>query len=394
MNNRQFTYIPSFDTSCAANAGRKNFKLKDGTPWRFWSNEYPKKYQHKSFLLTAGHSYKHPDRRQSYEFPEDMLVFGDSGGFQICTGAIKWDTNLRPIMLEWLENNSTVAMNLDIPPRAKMNGRFNECLQISNENFKYFADNRLGKTQLLNIIQGIDIESYSIWYETVKQYTFDGWAIGGAGGSLPAVLSGLSVLIQNGELHKPQTKWLHILGASGVMDFLLFSKIQLELNRRGLDVMLTTDSSTPSRSSTFGMYYMGFDIKDTRFRYINLPRREKLHHNAARPRPPIVTEIDEIIWRNYTIDEFTKWTQYEYAWLVSHNFAIFKDCYTMCNELIYTDSYLWEQMLPQSVVVVLNSIAEMFDAKSATTVYHKYKPLYADVSRLITQQLEPSSTFF
>jgi len=33
-------------------------------------------------------------------------------------------------------------MNLDIPPRFEYEGKFDECLQISSDNFKYFADNQ------------------------------------------------------------------------------------------------------------------------------------------------------------------------------------------------------------------------------------------------------------
>ena len=34
---------------------------------------------------------------------------GDSGGYQIASGAIKWKPELKTQVFEWLENNSDIA---------------------------------------------------------------------------------------------------------------------------------------------------------------------------------------------------------------------------------------------------------------------------------------------
>ena len=56
------------------------------------------------------------------------------------------------------------------PPRLKYQGQYKECLDISRDNFKYFADNQSGKTKFLNVIQGDDAETYEYWYHQVKDY--------------------------------------------------------------------------------------------------------------------------------------------------------------------------------------------------------------------------------
>jgi hypothetical protein len=61
---------------------------------------------------------------------DDVLVFGDSGGFQIATGALKWDSTIREKIFHWLEANSDVAANLDIPPRVTFENRFQDSMDI------------------------------------------------------------------------------------------------------------------------------------------------------------------------------------------------------------------------------------------------------------------------
>lgn len=389
----QFLYIPSFDTAVAKNAGKKNFLLKDGTPWRFWSDAYPEKYRWKAYLTTAGHNYRKTEYTKQFDFPEDMLIFGDSGGYQICSGILEWHTDLRKTMFEWLEGNSTVAMNLDVPPRMKWSGKFQLSLEISKENFKYFADRQTGKTEFLNIIQGSDYTKYSTWYKQVKDLPFSGWSIGGAGGSVMSVLAGLTVLLENGEIDDESNKWLHILGASGIVDFLVFAKIQQCINRRNSKLTVTTDSSTPSRSTAYGYFYSGFDMKRAVFRYFQAPKKgSEIHADLASF--PRITEIDDRIWDTYTIDEFIQWKQDHYAWLVSRNFAVFLDCYRICIEVVNTDPFITQQMIPSGVFNVLQSIDELFNSANPYATLMKYKDLYIDCSRIDFTSPDISTDFF
>ena len=44
---------------------------------------------------------------------------------------------------------------------------------------KFFQKNRLGQTKLLNVLQGDDWETAQTWYDAVKDFEFEGWAMGG-----------------------------------------------------------------------------------------------------------------------------------------------------------------------------------------------------------------------
>ena len=45
------------------------------------------------------------DARDRYGLDDDVLVLGDSGGFQLATGAIKWDPSFKKTIFDWLEAN-------------------------------------------------------------------------------------------------------------------------------------------------------------------------------------------------------------------------------------------------------------------------------------------------
>ena len=140
----KFKYFPSFSVAGFGQALRKDLKLKNGLTSRFYSKDFPEKYRHTEFLISAGHFLRHDDLYGEHGFTKDNLVMGDSGGFQIASGALKWDKSLLEKVFIWLENNSDIAMNLDIPPKIKYEGMYEECLKISKENFKYFADKQTG----------------------------------------------------------------------------------------------------------------------------------------------------------------------------------------------------------------------------------------------------------
>ena len=56
---------------------------------------------------------------------------GDTGGYPIADGAMKCDIKNRDRIFKLLEENTDIAMNLDIPPRLKYQGQYGECLEIS-----------------------------------------------------------------------------------------------------------------------------------------------------------------------------------------------------------------------------------------------------------------------
>ena len=130
-----FCYYPSLSSGASKAWLQKNVELSPGVTSRFYSDDYPEKFRHKYFLITAGHHYKKEDMRQRLGLDDSVQVIGDSGGFQLATGAIDWDPSFKETIFTWLENNSDIALNLDLPPRVKLTGKFDYCLETSVDNF-------------------------------------------------------------------------------------------------------------------------------------------------------------------------------------------------------------------------------------------------------------------
>ena len=91
-----FRYFPSFSVGGFGDALRQDFKFNDGFSCRFYSDEFPKKYRHREFLISAGHFLKRPDLYGEHGFTSKNVVMGDSGGFQIASGALKWNPEITP----------------------------------------------------------------------------------------------------------------------------------------------------------------------------------------------------------------------------------------------------------------------------------------------------------
>ena len=78
MDRKEFLYIPSLSAGSMVSSFKKNTKFEDGTSMRFFSKEYPEKWRHPYFLVTAGHHYKKMDFRDQLGLDDGTFVFGDA----------------------------------------------------------------------------------------------------------------------------------------------------------------------------------------------------------------------------------------------------------------------------------------------------------------------------
>lgn len=411
MNNKQFLYFPSFSAGNVALAMKKRQKLRNGLNMSFYSEEFPKEFRHPLYLTSAGHYYKQPNHISDFGFAEipDMKLLGDSGGYQICTGAIKWDEKLVPTIFEWLENNSHIAMNLDIPPRHKYAGKFAEALEVSKKNFKYFHSKQTGKTQFLNVLQGDNESTYQLWYDSVKSFEFNGWGIGGGAGSIHRMMSAFKTLLSGKEQYKTSNLYWHILGTSKVIDFFILSQLQKSLNDIGSHIQVTTDSSTPSRAVVYGLYYHDVNFKNASFSSLHIPKERAENNKSVTKNTannissqesllPNLIPFDNLLEGGYTYEDLRDWTIEGYAAVVLHNFMFFKDVMHKINSYVEGHPYFLEQILNVDIFLLLKSVDEMVKAyENGTTpakVFAKYEQLYRKLSTINTTTNITNSKFF
>ncbi len=379
----KFIYFPSFSAGAMGSSLAKNVKLKNDLSIRFYSDEFPEKYRHTDILITAGHHFKKDDYKNDLGLTDKNLVMGDSGGYQIASGAIKWDMSIRERIFKWLEHNSDIAMNLDIPPKIKYEGMYEECLKISKDNFKYFADNQSGNTDFLNVVQGTNDLEYINWYNEMKDYPFQGWAVGGGGRNVFAFMSGVMSLLQGGEHLKDTNKYFHILGISKIKDFLMLNQLQKSLNEIDSNIVVTTDSSSPDRAVVFGSYYHGYDFKKPAFRSINVPKYDDTFKDQVFKHLPVTTEFDrEYLSEALTWDDTIEWKGQCTMAIRLHNFMVFKEAIEKAEYYVYSHDYIKKQVLSNDMYELLESIDAMVKSDKPREVFEKYIPLFKRLSNV------------
>lgn len=371
---KKLCYFPSLSSGAYASPLTKDHEVAPGVPYRFWDDRVPEAWRYKYFLMTAGHLYKKIDQRQKWGL-QDSLVFGDSGGFQIATGALKWDLMLRDDIFHWLEANSDIAANIDIPPRVMYEGHFQDALNMSLDNFKYFEAKQSGKTKFLNVVQGSNPVEFKHWYNTVKDMQFSGWCIGSSR-RLVDFMYILALMIKEKEFLKPYNTWVHLLGISKVSDFFVLAQLQKLMNEHtGNKITISTDSSSPGQYPIFGQMVWSPNWKDQVFNMLYFPKEsDHISYPTEGHVPSLIDHpgVKHLTWdivRNYSTEAVTRLTYhnlYMYIYTAQHVENLVNSC----------PLEILEELIPMELVKILKSMEEMFNADDPIQVYEKYIQYY------------------
>ena len=388
----KFIYIPSLSAGAYATALKNNTIFFKDTPnaisSRYYSDDFPEEFRYKYFLVTAGYHYKNLNYVESHDL-SNSFVFGDSGGYQICMGRVKFTQKLLEDTFRFLENNSTVAANLDIPTKGKLNLSFEKCLELSFPNFKYFADNQSGKTKYLNVLHGLNPEQIETWYNQVKGMPFHGWACGSVYRKVNWMFT-LAFLLKNGEFHN-QNEYLHIFGLSGVLDLLICAQIQKSLNAIGSKVIITTDSSSPSLNALYGAYVQGVDYKNTSWRQMKLLKNQGIDYNIDHPLPCI---FNCPICRSVTYKDFQKYSTLETQYMILHNTIMYAREAELIQKMVYAPNEILSTCLPKDVILLLDSIDRIFLDGDPIHTFKKFEQLYRKFDGAEQIKIQDNDNFF
>ena len=242
-------------------------------------------------LYSAGHACLDMDKtadRDSMCVNRDRkfsTIIGDSGGYQIGKGVIKFDwkdfegnkaNKVRSDILNWLELTSDWAMTLDVPtwaaddlnsPKTGLKS-FQDTLDGTIYNNKFFQKNRLGQTKLLNVLQGDDWETAQIWYDKVKDFEFEGWAMGGINMcDMEVMLKRL--IIMRDEKKLDGKDWMHVLGTSQLDWACFLTQVQRQVRKNINDKFtISFDSASAFLSTANGLVYTHNLFTPKRWSYI------------------------------------------------------------------------------------------------------------------------------
>lgn len=245
-------------------------------------------FYYKYALYSAGHAQLDLDKSMTQESMiqqrdrKDTMILGDSGGYQIGKGVLKFDwldfegknaNKTRQQILEWLEVTADWSMMLDVPtwacdhihsPKTGLK-TVEDCLEKTKFNNKYFLDNRLGQTKFLNVLQGWDWESAENWYQGVKEFSdptgeyvgreAEGWAFGGANMcKMDITLKRLMTLREDGLLKGKD--WIHFLGTAQLDWSCYLTLIQRQIRKHiNENITISFDCASPFIATAHGLVY-------------------------------------------------------------------------------------------------------------------------------------------
>jgi hypothetical protein len=242
-------------------------------------------------LYSAGHACLDMDKvndRDSMVVNRDRkfsTIVGDSGGYQIGKGVIKFDwkdfegnkaNKVRSDILNWLELTSDWAMTLDVPtwaaddlnsPKTGLTS-FKDTLDGTIYNNQFFQKNRLGQTKLLNVLQGDDWETAQIWYDAVKDFEFEGWAMGGINMcDMEVMLKRLIIMRDEKKLEGKD--WMHVLGTSQLDWACFLTQVQRQVREHiNPNFTMSFDSASAFLSTANGLVYTHNLFTPKRWSYI------------------------------------------------------------------------------------------------------------------------------
>ena len=211
----------------------------------------------------------------------NTMILGDSGGYQIGKGVLKFDwldfegksaTKTRQQILDWLELTADWSMMLDVPtwacdhihsPKTGLK-TFDDCLDKTKFNNKFFLDNRQGYTKFLNVLQGGDWDTAEKWYNGVKEFSdpavwgdkaAEGWAMGGANMcKMDITLKRLMTLRDEGLLTGKD--WMHFLGTAQLDWAVYLTSIQRQIRKHiNENFTVSFDCASPFIATAHGLVY-------------------------------------------------------------------------------------------------------------------------------------------
>ncbi len=352
------------------------------------------------------------------------MILGDSGGYQIGKGVIKFDwqnfegpeaNKTREKILTWLDVTADWSMMLDVPtwacdhihsPKTGLK-TFEDCLDKTRFNNEYFIKNRRGVkdggTKLLNVLQGSNWETAEAWYEGVKEYSdtskygdkaAEGWAMGGANMcKMDITLRRLITMKFDGMLDGKD--WMHFLGTAQLDWACYLTLIQREIRQNvNENFTISFDCASPFIATAHGLVYTNAQHTNKRFSVI-MDKAPDTKSLAGRNDIPFPFESD--FGRRLSIADIcyyapgmlnkigkegkTSWDSFAYALMMGHNVECHIRAVQRANNLMdiecakfNPDWRMWglegkkekdySEWVPNKILYFSNFIKELFAKKT------------------------------
>jgi hypothetical protein len=382
-------------------------------------------FTYKYGLYSAGHAQLDLNKSMTQESMiqqrdrGNTMILGDSGGYQIGKGVLKFDwlnfdgpaaNKTRQSILEWLELTADWSMMLDVPtwacdhihsPKTGLKS-FDDCLDKTKFNNEYFLKNRLGQTKFLNVLQGGDWETAEKWYQGVKEFSdpavwgdkaAEGWAMGGANMCKMDITLKRLMTLREDNLIKGKN-WMHFLGTAQLDWSCYLTSIQRQIRKHiNEDFTLSFDCASPFIATAHGLVYTNAQHTNKRWSVI----MDKAFDNKALAESDIPFPFEGEVGSRLTVGDIcwyapgmlnkigkegkTSWDSFAYALMMGHNVECHIKAVQRANQLmdIETAKYkpdwrMWglegkkekepSDWVPRKILYFDRFVGELFETKT------------------------------
>ena len=358
---------------------------------------------------------------------DDCVIVGDSGGFQLGTGALdnkneaahldhfkndpeaqyaNWhNSGVKERTLKWLERYTDYAMTLDMvlwanedyairkkfghakgSPLKKLSVQ--QLIDLSVDNLRYFSDYRgLGgrSTKFLSVLQDIGDGTGDAWYDAVKGFEFEGWALGSETGGMFASLKWLRRLLYDKNLDK--SEWIHTLGKSPPVNNVIYTAAQ-QVIRKQLgrdDFTISLDSSSPHQLAGKNQKLVvppDFSKKSQSWKISGwqLPQDIRLARNEIIRDLPFYSPLSKFVKLNdlfaHDIDDSDYFTDpWALQLMANHNIYMFHRYAIDACDIVFNESKRDENKVPDDLLEVVELIPKYFEAEEVGGIEERLRDL-------------------
>lgn len=314
------------------------------------------------------------------------VILCDSGGLQFGRDPKLWlGDPSRAWVLNFLEANADEAISLDVPTRVITPGAppfdsFNTALSETMASNAYFAANRSANLRLLSVLQGETLGEGLAWYEGVKAQPFEGWAFGGAMRLNYVYIAWMVQRLIADGLLGPERNRLHFLGVSSLGHAVVLSALQIALRRhlRDDELLITFDTSSPSKTAMVGKMYGYADLSSTSFAMsVFTPPSSHVHAGWPMRFPVKSSRISEVVNLNDLCDPaWTRqhgWDELGHAIATHHNLESLLRGIDEANSVMEMPSGWAVHHAPVYVIRAYRAIKTMFDHPNPFAHVRRFK---------------------
>jgi hypothetical protein len=259
-----------------------------------------------------------------------------------------------------------------------------QLIELSVDNLRYFSDYRgreARTTKFLSVLQDVGKGTGEAWYQAVKDFEFEGWALGGETGGILNSLQWLRRLLNEKKLDK--SEWVHTLMKSPPVNSVVYTAAQMALRKAlGRDnFTISLDSSSPFQLAGVNQKLATrseFSSKPTSWKIgAELVRQDiRLARNEYQLSLPEYSPLKEHITVNdlmaHDIDDSDYFTDtWSLQIMANHNMYMFHRNGIDACDLIFDPEKQDHGRVPEKLLKLVDLIGRYFEEETVGDIEHE-----------------------